>query len=268
MLHFCVVLYKFENQTSEMDFNPLFSTKNRIDNLSYKDLLQTSDYIEIVKAFSRITYQSIYIIDYQSKAFEFVSDNPLFLAGLTPEQVLSMGYDFYQRFVPAEDLQMLIDINNSGFEFYEKIPLEERKQYVISYDFHIKNASGKFILINHKLTPVFLTEEGKIWKSMCVVSLSTNTSSGNVTIGKLNSDLLWEMDLVTNKWSERKKTNLTERETEILRFYNQGLSINEIAEKIFISVDTVKFHRRKLFDKLEVNNINEALAYVIHHKLL
>ena len=66
---------------------------------------------------------------------------------------------------------------------------------------------------------------------MCVVSLSTNTSSGNVTIGKLNSDLLWEMDLMTNKWSERKKTNLTERETEILRFYNQGLSINEIAEK-------------------------------------
>ncbi|KFC37401.1 LuxR family transcriptional regulator [Elizabethkingia anophelis] len=251
-----------------MDFNPLFSTKNRIDNLSYKDLLQTSDYIEIVKAFSRITYQSIYIIDYQSKAFEFVSDNPLFLAGLTPEQVLSMGYGFYQKFVPAEDLQMLIDINNSGFEFYEKIPLEERKQYVISYDFHIQNANGKFILINHKLTPVFLTEEGKIWKSMCVVSLSTNTSSGNVTIGKLNSDLLWEMNLVTNKWSERKKTNLTERETEILRFYNQGLSINEIAEKIFISVDTVKFHRRKLFDKLEVNNINEALAYVIHHKLL
>jgi hypothetical protein len=78
-----------------MDFNPLFSTKNRIDNLSDKDLLQTSDYIEIVKAFSRITYQSIYIIDYQSKAFEFVSDNPLFLAG-SPEQVLSMGYDFYQ----------------------------------------------------------------------------------------------------------------------------------------------------------------------------
>lgn len=71
-----------------------------------------------------------------------------------------------------------------------------------------------------------------------------------MTIGKLNSDLLWEMDLMTNKWSERKKTNLTERETEILRFYNQGLSINEIAEKIFISVDTVKFHRRKLFDKL------------------
>lgn len=65
---------------------------------------------------------------------------------------------------------------------------------------------------------------------MCCL-LSTNTSSGNVTIGKLNSDLLWEMDLMTNKWSERKKTNLTERETEILRFYNQGLSINEIAEK-------------------------------------
>ncbi|MDE5432217.1 response regulator transcription factor [Elizabethkingia meningoseptica] len=251
-----------------MDFNPLFSTKNTIDSLSERDLSQTMDYIEIVKAFSRITYQSIYVINYQTKTFEFVSDNPLFLAGLTPEQVLSMGYDFYQKFVPPDDIQMLIKINNLGFEFYEKIPLEERKQYVISYDFHIRDANGKFILINHKLTPVFLTEEGKIWKSMCVVSLSTKVSSGNVTIGRLNSDLLWELNLMTNKWTEHKKTNLTERETEMLRLYNRGLTINEIAEKIFLSVDTVKFHRRKLFDKLEVNNISEALAYAINNKLL
>ena len=42
-----------------------------------------------------------------------------------------MGYDFYQKFVPAEDLQMLIDINNSGFEFYEKNTTERKENNML-----------------------------------------------------------------------------------------------------------------------------------------
>ena len=178
-----------------MDFNDLFSPKNTVTQLSLKDLEQANHYIELVKAFARVTNNSIYIIDYQLKSFEFVSDNPLFLAGLSPGKVMEMGYSFYQKYVPLTDFEMLININNAGFSFYETIPLEERKLYVISYDFQIQDASKKYILINHKLTPFFLTEEGKIWKAMCIVSLSSKISSGNVTIEKLHSDLIWHLDL-------------------------------------------------------------------------
>ena len=251
-----------------MDFNDLFSSQNVVTNLSTTDLEQANNYIELVKAFARITYQSIYIIDYQRKAFEFVSDNPLFLAGLTSKQVMEMGYSFYQKYVPEADFQMLIQINNAGFDFYQKIPLEERKLYVISYDFQIQDANKKYILINHKLTPCFLTEEGKIWKAICIVSLSSNVSSGNVTIEKLHADQLWELDLLTDRWSARRKTNLNEREIEILRYYHRGLTIHETSEKIFVSIDTVKFHRRKLFEKLGVSNMNEALHFALNNRLL
>lgn len=251
-----------------MDFNALFSKKNALDRLSERDILQTHDYLEFVKAFSRITYQSIYLIDYQSKSFEYVSDNPLFLADLTAKEVMEMGYAFYEKYVPADDFQMLININEAGFSFYEKLPLEERKSYVISYDFQIQHASNRPVLINHKLTPVFLTEEGKIWKAICIVSLSTNVSSGNVVIEKLQADLLWELDLLTGRWICRKKINLTAREIEILRFYHRGLSIQETSERIFVSIDTVKFHRRKLFEKLGVSNMNEALVIALNNRLL
>jgi len=251
-----------------MDFNALFSKKNTVANLSEKDLMQVQDYMEMLKAFSRITYQSVYLIDYQQKTFEFVSDNPLFLAGLTPQQVLEMGYRFYEKYVPAEDFQMLIRINEAGFSFYEKIPVDERKLYVISYDFQLRDLQNKTILINHKLTPVFLTEEGRMWKAMCIVSLSSNLSSGNVTVEKLHSNLLWKLDLATGSWEKQNKINLTQREIEILRYYHRGLTIHETSEKIFVSMDTVKFHRRKLFEKLGVNHMNEALVYAISNRLL
>lgn len=245
-----------------------FSDRNAVKKLTDDDLLQTENYFDIVEAFARISYKSIYIIDYQKKAFEYVSDNPLFLCGLKPQEVKELGYGFYFRNVKDDDLNLLFKINEVGFEFFEKLPLNERKLYTISYDFHITNEKGKDILINHKLTPVFLTEEGKIWKAMCIVALATENTSGNITISKHSSETIWKFDLVNEVWSTEQKVQLTDRELEILRMHAMGLTINEIAERIFLSVDTVKFHRRKLFEKIDVHNITEALAFAINNKLL
>jgi DNA-binding NarL/FixJ family response regulator len=61
----------------------------------------------------------------------------------------------------------------------------------------------------------------------------------------------------------RKKTVLSQRELEILQLYTIGFTITEIAKTIFVSPDTVKFNRRKLFEKLEADSITEAIAYAI-----
>lgn len=250
------------------EINRFFSDRNTVKSISDNDVSQTGKYIEVVKAFSKLTYQSIYVIDYQSRAFEYVSDNPLFLCGLSAQEVEKLGYGFYFRNVGEEDLNLLLKINEIGFDFYDKLPIDERKDYTISYDFHIINEKKHSILINHKLTPIFLNEEGKIWKAMCIVSLSPNHSSGNITISKQNSDVIWKFNLKDNKWEGEERIKLSDRETEILRLYAGGLTITEIADKIFVSPDTVKFHRRKLFDKIGVQNITEALSYATNNKLL
>lgn len=250
------------------DVNSFFSDRNIVEKISDNDIVKTTDYIEIIKAFSRLTYQSIYVIDYQNKTFEYVSDNPLFLCGSTAQEVEQLGYAFYFKNVEKQDLSLLLKINEVGFDFYEKLPIGDRKEYSISYDFHIINEKKNNSLINHKLTPLFLNEEGKIWKAMCIVSLSPNHSSGNINISKQGSDIIWKYNLETQKWNSEEKIKLTDRETEILRLYASGLTITEIANKIFVSADTVKFHRRKLFDKIGVQNITEALSYATNNKLL
>lgn len=52
---------------------------------------------------------------------------------------------------------------------------------------------------------------------------------------------------------------LTKRETEILELLSQGLLYKEIADKIFISIDTVKKHVGNIYRKLHVNNKVEAI---------
>ena len=60
---------------------------------------------------------------------------------------------------------------------------------------------------------------------------------------------------------------LTERECDILRCMVEGLNNNEIAEKLVISLGTVKFHVSNVFQKLGVDNRVEAVKMAIEQKL-
>ena len=53
---------------------------------------------------------------------------------------------------------------------------------------------------------------------------------------------------------------LSQRELEILQLIAQGLSNREIGERLFLALDTVKGHNRKIFDKLQVQSRTEAIA--------
>ena len=60
---------------------------------------------------------------------------------------------------------------------------------------------------------------------------------------------------------------LTPREREVLQLVAEGLSNREIAERLFLALDTVKGHNHRIFGKLGVKNrtqaINKAIALEI-----
>jgi len=53
---------------------------------------------------------------------------------------------------------------------------------------------------------------------------------------------------------------LSQRELEVLRLIAQGLSNQEIGKRLFLALDTVKGHNRRIFDKLQVHRRTEAIA--------
>lgn len=53
---------------------------------------------------------------------------------------------------------------------------------------------------------------------------------------------------------------LSKRELEILQLIARGLSNQEISERLFLALNTVKGHNRIIFDKLQVQNRTEAVA--------
>jgi DNA-binding NarL/FixJ family response regulator len=61
---------------------------------------------------------------------------------------------------------------------------------------------------------------------------------------------------------------LTKREIQLLHWMVEGHSNREIAKELFISENTVKYHIRNIFQKLEVQNRTEAVAYALREGLI
>ena len=59
--------------------------------------------------------------------------------------------------------------------------------------------------------------------------------------------------------SRREALGITPRELEILELIAQGLSNREIAEKLFVSENTVKTHSSRVFDKLGAKRRTQAV---------
>ena len=61
---------------------------------------------------------------------------------------------------------------------------------------------------------------------------------------------------------------LSKREHEVLLHMAEGLPDKEIADKLFVSINTVRTHTRRIYDKLLVNNRTEAINMLHKFNLL
>ena len=64
------------------------------------------------------------------------------------------------------------------------------------------------------------------------------------------------------------KIDLTAREIEVLKLLSRGLNSKEIAEKLFISPNTVEYHRKQLLRKTVSINSAELIGNAFRLGLL
>jgi two-component system, NarL family, response regulator LiaR len=56
-----------------------------------------------------------------------------------------------------------------------------------------------------------------------------------------------------------RKLNISKRELEVLQLMAEGLSNQEIASRLFVSLNTIKTHSAQIFEKMEVKRRTQAI---------
>lgn len=245
----------------------LFIVKNAVNNVTDASYAQIELLVNAAKAFARSTHQGVYIIDYFKCKLLYVSDKLASWCGESSDTMTEFGYQIYTDHISKKERSMLVEFTRSSFKLFDTFPIEERLDYTVSYDFHFINGH-KRTLINHHLTPLVLTSDGRIWLALCTVAMSARSTAGNLVIRKSNADINYEYSLDNHKWIVKQNIKLNEQERDVLTLSGQGYTMNEIAGMLFRSVDTIKACKRSMFARLGVKNIAEALSFTTNNKMI
>ena len=237
-----------------------------IDKIDEHEYVKKDIYIETVASFARSFYQPVFIVDFYKQNLLYVSGNLNHLCGMSGEQLQASPDRLYYDFVPVEEEEILKEIIFKSFELFMTFPVEERISWVLSYDFHLQFGSRKR-LIQHRITPLKLADDGRLWLAFCSFSISSRKEIGNATMRRDGHSDYFTYSLKNHVWYYREGIKLTEIEHDVLLLSSQGYTMKEIASKLYKSEDSVKSYKRHLFSKLGVRNITEAVFSAINDNM-
>lgn len=227
------------------------------------DKSELYSYFKILTSIALLTNHGVYIIDFHKGELPFISKNPFYIDALKKEDITNLLTEYNSKLINEEEFKMISRIIKDWFDFIEKRPLEKRKNYILEYDYHIVDN-----LICVSMIPMFLCNEGKPWLILCTTKASTHRKAGNPTIREKGNSKSWYYKLSVRQWIEKKAVKLNDIEEKIIRLSIQGKKETEISETIFRSKDGLKSIKRRMFHKMNVNNITEATAFAIAHGLI
>jgi DNA-binding NarL/FixJ family response regulator len=129
-----------------------------------------------------------------------------------------------------------------------------------AFIYKMLNAGASGYLLKNVGKEEFVTAINKIYKGENYFSLDMAT--------KMITNMMFAKPNDTAEHVEDDDMQLTKREIEVIKLIAEGLTSQDIADKLFISPRTVDTHRRNLLQKLNVKNTAELIKFAIKHNIV
>lgn len=227
-------------------------------------------FIQCLKSLEALMDLDAYILDYENERILYATKgSSLFLESYL-EDIRREGYLYFKKFMQEEDVEMIALCNAKVFEYFYSLPLHKRLKFsgYFTYDMKIRDRKGKVNLINKKITILDLTNDGVIRLGLCVISYPTTEKPGNAYLKLNDNSIVLQYMPSIDKFVEVKTQRLTSKAMTILKLASNGKTEAEISDLLGISLPTVKYHKKKIFDRLGVKNTAEAIQWMNNQKRL
>ena len=194
----------------------------------------------------------------------YTSKRSMDMLGVEPANLTPLV--FYQGLQPAELSRNLL-VRKMFMKTAHKLFLAEKGFELLSVNFHFKNAKGKFINV---LSQFFFYYSEVPYKSVYVLKVHTNIN----WLKEHKYGYHWYLgeDLSNFRYPDAALLKLgiafSKREFEIMQLIDKGYSTKQVAEALFLSINTIKTHRRNIIHKSGMANVHEVIYDLKEHGLL
>ncbi|EPE01817.1 helix-turn-helix transcriptional regulator [Capnocytophaga sp. oral taxon 336] len=159
-----------------------------------------------------------------------------------------------EQLVHPDDLEVVRRIDKKVWEFLDTLPEEEKLAYKYIYEMRVLDR-GKYVRMIYQMRLLAFKDDNFL--AMGMIDLAPEQSANTSVRFQIKNCLTDEVVPFTIESAT--DVLLTPREREILALAKEGMFSKEISEKLNISIHTVNRHRQNILEKLQVDNMIEAI---------
>ncbi|MHA4894203.1 LuxR C-terminal-related transcriptional regulator [Pedobacter sp. PWIIR3] len=208
-----------------------------------------------------------YVIDFYDMSLSHVNKSITEMHGFDPETVI---FNDILSIIHPEDVDFVGKTEAAISDlFYSNLGPDKLLKYKASYSFRAKMRDGKYALMNHQSLMLTLDSKGRYAKSLNIHTRIDHLSDRNTYQFSLIG-LQDEPSYLNLNTSSGVQTmaNFSKREIEIIKCLGEGLNNKETGEKLFISEQTVKQHRKNIMQKSQSKNTAQLIKSCILQGLI
>ncbi len=206
----------------------------------------------------------------QDLTFEYVSKNMYSCLGIQPTEFNEKGMRFFWSRIHPDDIEPWLSVLNDLMNFtVNELTVNERQQMSYTWNYRFKNGKGDYINIIQNTTPLEFDIEKKPIIGLAHYTVLHQDIKLDVTATAklLNGNKEYETKYYRNYSQKLLANGISNRERDIIRLLVLNYSSKEIAEKLFISSNTVDTHRRNILKKLNITSTGELVALLKMNKI-
>ena len=178
------------------------------------------------------------------------------------DELSSIWEDEIFRLIHPDDLSAKHLQELRFYHFMKHRPKRERRDYYLASELRMKNATGDYIPVLHRMFYIQVPCGDTFWLAMCLYApLLFDIPGQCVIINSVNGN-------VTELEKHDSSRILSVRERQVLDLIDKGQTSKGIAETLSISVHTVSRHRQEILGKLQVKNSIAACRVAKNLKLI
>lgn len=221
------------------------------------------------------TLPLFFVIDYSMYQYLFMTESIKQMADYDPREFLEGGLDMLIEIYQKEDFKVYNEnIFTSNMQFLKNTPQEDHHKYVFSYNYRIKSKSGELVQIFQRGSYITSKETGLPIYSLGM-ALDISAFKRDTIMTHTIEKAIWENGIISKKvvasnffYPYHQDTLLTKQEKKVLQWVSEGFSSKMLADKLYISENTVANHRKNMLKKTNTKNVAELVSYALKNKII
>lgn len=209
-----------------------------------------------------------YVINIADYSLSQVSERTTSIHGLNT-QPTTIGEIIDQ--IHPEDRDFVLIAEEATLVKMKEIGFEHQLFLKTSYCFRMRVVDGSYHMFHHQAIHLAKDDSGRLISALNIHTdiqhITQNNNKIVLVSGIGTRDDYCQIDL-SQQIPKCDIPSFSKREMEIISLVVKGNSSPQIGEKLFISPETVRTHRKNLFRKTETKNVGEFICKCIEWGLL